>query len=275
MPSSTDVEPSRAIRQAEVGATRTMIDRTQDRFGLYPERLAADSAYGSAENLAWLVHERGIEPHIPVFDKSQRQDGTFERADFSFDHAADAYTCPAGKPLRQRQKTYRDPRPLVDEDGMLRYRASKFDCDPVRAEAAVLSEHARAQDDPLDPRRRPRHGPRHRHHGRLRHLAPRAKEGRDAVRAPQTHPQARPTATTRSERRPRRVPPRRHRPEPTQARQAHPLDRAGSPCLSDSGPRKTAIPLPLAPVISGLFQRYRPKAKVGFAPDSRPSDLGR
>lgn len=125
-----DVEPSRAIRQAEVGATRTMIDRAQDRFGLYPERLAADSAYGSAENLAWLVHERGIEPHIPVFDKSQRQDGTFERADFSFDHEADAYTCPAGKQLRQRQKIYRDPRPLVDEDGMLRYRASKFDCDP-------------------------------------------------------------------------------------------------------------------------------------------------
>ena len=29
-----DVEASRAIRQAEVGAARTMIDRTQDRFGL-------------------------------------------------------------------------------------------------------------------------------------------------------------------------------------------------------------------------------------------------
>lgn len=61
-----DVEPSRAIRQAEVGATRTMIERTEERFGLYPERWAADTAYGSAENLAWLVHERGIEPHIPV-----------------------------------------------------------------------------------------------------------------------------------------------------------------------------------------------------------------
>ena len=73
-----DVEASRAIRQAEVGAARTMIERTQERFGLYPERLAADSAYGSAEMLAWLVHERGIEPHIPVFDKSQRSDGTFE-----------------------------------------------------------------------------------------------------------------------------------------------------------------------------------------------------
>lgn len=123
-----DVEASRAIRQAEVGATRTMIERTQDRFGLWPERLAADSAYGSAENLAWLVHERGIEPHIPIIDKSQRQDGSFERADFAFDHAADAYTCPAGKALRPRQKTYR--KPLADEDGMVRYRASKFDCEP-------------------------------------------------------------------------------------------------------------------------------------------------
>src|SRR5215207_7091214 len=59
-----DVEASRAIRQAEIGSARTMIARTQDRFGLWPARLAADSADGSAENLAWLVHERGIEPHI-------------------------------------------------------------------------------------------------------------------------------------------------------------------------------------------------------------------
>jgi hypothetical protein len=49
-----DVEASRAIRQAEVGAARTMIDRVQDQFGLYPERVAADSAYGSAEMLGWL-----------------------------------------------------------------------------------------------------------------------------------------------------------------------------------------------------------------------------
>ena len=124
-----DVEASRAIRQAEVGSARTMIARTQDRFGLWPARLAADSAYGSAENLAWLVHERGIEPHIPVFDKSERRDGTFSRSEFTYDHEADAYTCPAGKQLRLRQKVYRTLRPLVDEDGMMRYRASKFDCD--------------------------------------------------------------------------------------------------------------------------------------------------
>jgi len=124
-----DVEASRAIRQAEVGAVRTMIDRVQDQFGLYPERVAADSAYGSAEMLGWLVHERGIEPHIPVFDKSQRSDGTFSRDDFAYDHKRDCYICPAGKQLRQRQKIYRTPRPLVDEDGMMRYRASKLDCE--------------------------------------------------------------------------------------------------------------------------------------------------
>src|SRR4029077_12940869 len=66
-----DVEATTAVRQAEVTAQQRMIDRTQERFGLWPERLAADTAYGSAENLAWLVDERGIEPHIPVFDKSQ------------------------------------------------------------------------------------------------------------------------------------------------------------------------------------------------------------
>jgi IS5 family transposase len=72
-----DVEATTAVRQAEVTAQQRMIDRTQERFGLWPERLAADAAYGSAENLAWLVHQRGIEPHIPVFDKSQRSEAPF------------------------------------------------------------------------------------------------------------------------------------------------------------------------------------------------------
>lgn len=76
-----DVEATRAIRQAEVGASRTMIDRTENRFGLKPGYLVADSAYGSADNLAWLVKEKEIAPHIPVFDKSNRTDGTFSRAD--------------------------------------------------------------------------------------------------------------------------------------------------------------------------------------------------
>src|SRR4249919_3308957 len=94
-----DVEASRAIRQAEVGAAKTMIERTQERFGLKPERLAADTAYGSAATLEWIVNEKGIAPHIPVWDRSKRADGTFSREDFTFDKAHDIYTCPAGKVL--------------------------------------------------------------------------------------------------------------------------------------------------------------------------------
>src|SRR3546814_2127976 len=83
----------------EVTAARTMLDRTHDRFDLWPERLIADTGDGSAEMLNWLVHERGIEPHIPVFDKSKRTDGIFSREGFTYNHATDTYSCPAGKSL--------------------------------------------------------------------------------------------------------------------------------------------------------------------------------
>ena len=95
------LEATRAIRQAEVGAARTMLERTEDRFGLKPDYLTGDSAYGSAESLAWLVKQKKITPHIPVFDKSTRTDGTFSRADFTFDPERDRYTCPAEKPIFQ------------------------------------------------------------------------------------------------------------------------------------------------------------------------------
>ena len=124
-----DVEPSTAVRQAEVTAAKTMIDRTHDRFGLWPERLIADTGYGSAEMLNWLVHERAIEPHIPVFDKSKRTDGTFSREDFAYDHESDTYRCPAGKTLRHYRRPFTTPRTGVPKDNLLRYRASKLDCD--------------------------------------------------------------------------------------------------------------------------------------------------
>ena len=64
-----------------------MIERLMDRFDLYPARLLGDSAYGSGEMLGRLVYEHGIEPHMTVFDKSARQDGTFLREDFKYDPA--------------------------------------------------------------------------------------------------------------------------------------------------------------------------------------------
>jgi transposase len=124
-----DVEATRSIRQAEVGAVKTMIDRVQKVHDLMPERLIADTAYGSGPMLDWLVEKRGIAPHIPVIDKSGRKDGTFERADFTFDTENDLYICPGGNELKQYRRAYKAPRSGANKDETIRYRARKSDCD--------------------------------------------------------------------------------------------------------------------------------------------------
>jgi IS5 family transposase len=120
-----DVEASGAVRQAEVGAARTMLERAAERFGLKPERLAGDSAYGSAEMLHWLVDEQKIDPHIPVIDKSERQDGTFSRSDFTYDLETDTYICPEGKFLTTSGR-------ILNEGTNRLYLGSTFDCGPCR-----------------------------------------------------------------------------------------------------------------------------------------------
>jgi Pyruvate/2-oxoacid:ferredoxin oxidoreductase delta subunit len=80
-----------------------------------------DSAYGSAEMLGWLVYEHGIEPHVTVFDKSARKDGTFSRDDFTYDQAGDVYYCPGGTMLTTTGT-------LVNDGATMLYRASKYDC---------------------------------------------------------------------------------------------------------------------------------------------------
>jgi hypothetical protein len=116
-----DVEASRAIRQAEVEAAKTMIERTEERFDLKPERLAADTAYGSGANLNWLVNDKKIAPHIPVIDKSKREDGTFSRDDFTFDKERNVYICPAGRTLTTTGR-------LVNDGGTLLYMANMRHC---------------------------------------------------------------------------------------------------------------------------------------------------
>lgn len=120
-----DVEATRAIRQAEVGASRIMLDRTEKRFGIRPDWLAADTAYGNAENLGWLVEQRSIIPFIPVIDKSERTDGTWSRSDFEWDEANDQYICPEGHALKQYRRNYSDPNRGQDTGGRKKYRALK------------------------------------------------------------------------------------------------------------------------------------------------------
>jgi transposase len=129
-----DVEATPARTYDEVAVTKTMLDRTEQRFDLKPKRLAADTAYGTGKFLGWLVKEKKITPHIPVWEMSDRQDGIFSRSDFRWDSKRRLYICPNGKLLRT-SGTVHDGRTLL-------YRASKHDCDkcPIRAKCCTTDQ---------------------------------------------------------------------------------------------------------------------------------------
>jgi len=115
-----DVKATRAIRQAEVSAAKTMIERTQERFEIKPAYLAADTAYGSADTLNWIVNEKKIAPHIPVIDKSKREVGPSREKTSDFDPEWNIYICPANKVLTTTGH--------IGPDHALRYQASLPDC---------------------------------------------------------------------------------------------------------------------------------------------------
>jgi hypothetical protein len=85
-----DVAATPAIRNAEVASTRAMIDRVENRFGM----------------LAWMVGQKNIEPHVPVWEKGEREDGIFGRSDFEYDAETNSPTCHDGKRLVQFRRTY-------------------------------------------------------------------------------------------------------------------------------------------------------------------------
>jgi transposase len=124
-----DVEATPARTYDEVAATKTMIERTEERFDLKPDRLAADTAYGTGKFLGWLVGT-GITPHIPVWERPDPDDGTFSRQDFVFDAASNALTCPAGKLLQQYRRNFEHERSGVTKANTRIYRASQVDCGP-------------------------------------------------------------------------------------------------------------------------------------------------
>ncbi len=115
-----DVEATPTRISKEVDAAETMVERTEESFGLKPDHVAGDVAYGTGEMLGWLV-ARDIDPHIPVWDKGKREDGSLSREDFSYDEARDIYVCPRGKPLKTTGRAHGGK--------TLLYRSSKFDCE--------------------------------------------------------------------------------------------------------------------------------------------------
>jgi hypothetical protein len=150
-----DVEATPAHRTAEVESTKRMIERVEASFDLTPQRLIGDTAYGTAPMLAWMVDEKAIEPHVPVWDRTERKDGTFSRSDFQWDGAANEYRCPTGKALRCDRRPFKTPRSGITKADTIVYRASQRDCEscakkpqccpntPMRKIARSIHEDAR------------------------------------------------------------------------------------------------------------------------------------
>jgi hypothetical protein len=141
-----DVEATPTRIAKEVDATETMLERTVARFALAPDTLAADVAYGTGAMLGWLV-ERGIDPHIPVWDQSEvSANGKFPRADFAYDHERDLYTCPAGKELKTSGTAH---------DGTtIKYLARRSDCAacPLKRQCTTGLERRLSRDVHQDAR---------------------------------------------------------------------------------------------------------------------------
>ena len=123
-----DVEATSAHRTEENEATKTMIDRVEEQLGIKPAHLIGDTAYGTGPMLDWLVNDKQIEPHIPVWEKWRREDGTFSNSDFAWDEQADEYRCPQGRSLRREWRAFSNPRTHITKADTIIYRSRQSDC---------------------------------------------------------------------------------------------------------------------------------------------------
>jgi transposase len=122
-----DVEATAAHRTAETEATKIMVDRVEERFDLKPKRLIGDTAYGNAPLLNWMVAEKEIEPHIPVWEKYQRTDGSISNDAFRWDEQRDEYRCPQNHPLRREWRAFTKPRTHITKADSVIYRSRQAD----------------------------------------------------------------------------------------------------------------------------------------------------
>lgn len=124
-----DVEATPGFRSDEVHSTKTLLERIEDNYQIKPERLMGDTAYGSADMLGYLVNEKHIEPHVPIWDKSNRDDGSYSISDFIWEGTEDRYRCPFGKLLERSRRAFKTPRSGITKANTIIYRACKHDCD--------------------------------------------------------------------------------------------------------------------------------------------------
>jgi transposase len=179
-----DVEATPAYRIQEVESTKTMIERVAGRFGLRPQRLVGDTAYGVAPMLNWMVEEKKIAPHVPVFDHTGCKADLLSAAEFEWNKDANEYRCPEGHALRSNWRPFKNPRDHITKADTIVYRSSAKDLRELPGEAELLPEHAHPQDRPQHLRELARRGSLACRDARVHQLNARTQEGGDALRPP-------------------------------------------------------------------------------------------
>ena len=140
-----DVEATSAHRIQEVEATRTMIDRVEDRFAIKPTRLIGDMSYGTAELLAWMANDKAIEPHVPVSDEDQNEPMTHFPA-VIFSGTNNATNTAAHKAMRCAVNgvPFKNPRSHITKADRINYTARQSDCSTCPLKARCCFEHTRS-----------------------------------------------------------------------------------------------------------------------------------
>ena len=269
-----DVEATTtAVRQAEVGAAdqddarphgRTVRSRSRRAWSCRCEVTARPSMIGCAGGRA-----RDRAACGKLMDKSERTDGTFSRQrDFAFDPQGNLYVCPAGKELKKYHPLIPQATRRSDQrrhEDLLRAQAG---LPRLHAQVPVLPENVSARKIARSVHEAARDkGPCDRQHRGLRRLTSRTKEGRDALRSSEAHPQARSIAPPRSKRSQRRIPLSRHRPKSAKTGEAYPPPCADPRHIRRRGRRICTSLTPLkskarARHNRGFFRQHRNEAEL-------------
>jgi hypothetical protein len=75
-----------------------------------------------------MVKDKGIAPHVPVWDRTERKDGTLSSSEFVWDEQANEYRCPQGHALLSERRPFTKQRDHITKEAVVIYRASQNDC---------------------------------------------------------------------------------------------------------------------------------------------------
>jgi transposase len=124
------------VTPADIMENQPMLDQLRRvifRWGVRPERVIADTTYGTIDNIRALEGEEGIRAYVPLPDW-EHQRPYYGPAQFTYDSERDVYVCPEGTLLRPFRRSFQQER--------VQYRANAAICNACPAKAACTPSDA-------------------------------------------------------------------------------------------------------------------------------------